>query len=148
MGHFPINEPILAAARCLNPQKQHNKSGLERVRRLILELLDVIGESHVKRSLGFKNESKYDIIDEIKRQFKEYQTELIPDDFKEPQQKVHSRQNQESYWQKAYKQLQMPLESTDDDKNNCLRVDTFWYKVRMVCEIESFHFLNSKTYIE
>ena len=39
-----------------------------------------------------KNATKYEMIDEIKRQYKEFQTELIPEDFAVAPPKVRKRE--------------------------------------------------------
>ena len=53
------------------------------------------------------------MIDEIKRQYKEFQTELIPKDFAVAPPKVTERQTQVSYWRNTYTKLQMPLDDTE-----------------------------------
>ena len=56
------------------PNKRTNKYGLERVEGLIWTLADVVGETQVIKAVGFRNSAiKFKIIDEIKRQFQEYQ---------------------------------------------------------------------------
>ena len=118
----------MADARCLNPIERQSKFGPDRIKRLVTTFIEVAGEKLVSKALCFhdKNVTKYEIIDEIKRQYKEYQTEVIPENFAVTPPKVKERQNQQSYWRNAYKQLNMPLDDTCDSSE---RIDCYWVKV-------------------
>ena len=74
MEHLPIKEQTLADARCVNCLTIERVERVERVEGLISTLTDVVGETQVIKRLGFRNSAtKFKIIDEIKRQFQEYQ---------------------------------------------------------------------------
>ena len=46
-------------------------------------MIDVVGESQVVSTLGFRNSSiKFEVIDESKRKFQEYQAEVAADECK------------------------------------------------------------------
>ena len=136
LDHFPINQQVLADARSLNPHDRLNKNGAERVKRLMKELLDVVGEKNVNRALHFKDENatKYEMMDEVKRQYKEYQLETIPPEFTivNADADAKSTHLQFSYWENAYKQLQMP--DVGESKTNQVeeRVDRYWVKVEEI----------------
>ena len=91
----------------------------------------MVGEKLVNEALCCKekNATKYEMIDEIKRQCKEFQTELIPEDFAVAPPKVRERQIQVSYWRNAYSKLQMPLDDTEKPTENC--IDCYWSKVEI-----------------
>ena len=106
MEHLPINEQILAEACCLSPSELLKKYALEHFRRLTSALIDVVRVTKVISTIGFRNNStKFEVIYDTNRQFLEYQTKAIPDECKESQPKVQSRQNQQSYSREAYSQL-------------------------------------------
>ena len=86
------------------------------------------GERLTLKALCFKEDvTKYEMIDEIKRQYTEYQTEVIEEDSTVPP-IVRARDKQQSYWRKAYSRLDMPL---DDAGDRSERIDCYLLRVRI-----------------
>lgn len=117
LDHLPVDEQIIADARCLNPTKQKNKHGVERVGMLASSLWSAVEEGYVKKAFNWKEFSKYVVVDEIKWQFKEYQTETIPEEFcKVCKSDKAKKKPGQSYWKQAYFQLQMPRKSAEEEQ--------------------------------
>ena len=89
------------------------------------------GKKLVNEALCFKekNATKYEMVDEIKRQYKEFQTELILEDFAVASPKVRGRQTQVSCWRNAYSKLQMPLDDTEKPTEG--HTVCYWSKIEI-----------------
>ena len=105
---------------------------------LASSFLSVVGEGYVKKAFSWKEEfSKYVVVDEIKRQFKEYQKEKIPEEFcKICKADNVEKKPRQSYWNQAYLQLQMPTESAEEEEYLCL--NDYWVKVFEIKSSPSF----------
>ena len=77
--------------------------------------------------LLFLDESKQDISDSVRREWTEYQTEIISEGFymKQDTDKFNSRE-QPSYWREAYGVAGVEYQV---EKSKFIRIDKYWLKV-------------------
>ena len=77
--------------------------------------------------LLFLDESKNDILDSVRRQWTEYQTEVISEDFymKQDTDKFNSR-DQPSYWRDAYGVAGVEYQA---EESKFIRIVKYWLKV-------------------
>jgi hypothetical protein len=72
----------------------------------------------------------HDLIDVIRQEFTEYQTEVVTEDFylETKSDSVEPKRKQPSYWREAYGIA--GIEWTEDENNsNYRRIDDYWLKV-------------------
>lgn len=77
---LPLDNQILVDVKLLNPINRTKKSGHKGIERLAKKVLDILGDAAVKK-IFFSKYDRYSIIDMIKKEFLEYQTEILPKDF-------------------------------------------------------------------
>ena len=100
---------------------QKSKSGPACVGRLMESVIHASGEQTVRSAFQLDvSLNRFGMIDEIKRQFKEYQTEIIPDDFFKAtgtQMEKCKARKETSYWKGAY-------------ANIGIKIENYWLQVR------------------
>ena len=110
---------------------QKSKSGPACVGRLMESVIHASGEQTVRSAFQLDvSLNRFGMIDEIKRQFKEYQTEIIPDDFFKAtgtQMEKCKARKETSYWKGAYANIGIEIEK---EKDMPFRLDNYWLQVR------------------
>lgn len=108
---------------------RHLANGSHGVTRLTLEVAAALGDDLMRKVFKIDSSiTKFDLADIIKREFKEYQTEIISESmYLKEKQTVTKKKPQHGYWAKAYEIV--GVEEAGKDENELIRVDQFWLKV-------------------
>lgn len=97
---LPINSSILEKCKFLDPRKRHESGSLNTIASLVAELCTPLKGVLGKLFPGCS--SKEDVVDGIKTEWREYQTEVIPDNYFMVSNGVTSGWKQVSYWEYAF----------------------------------------------
>ena len=106
------------------------KNAQNAIGKLTIKIANALGETAIRNV--FKTDgSKFQVCDIVKKEFAEYQTEVIPESFYlVPKKDVAGRQ-QNSYWDQAYREAGIYLKIEEEESGSC-RVDDYWFKVQSI----------------
>ena len=132
LKNLPLDDSVLKSAKCLHPDNRQKKSSLKSISLLAQAVIKALGDDAMHEAFNLKREkTKYDLIDMIRDQFQQYQTENIPESFYklEEEPKKHTYKQRSSYWKQAYEIAGICDDDVDENDGQFKRIDDYWLQI-------------------
>ena len=131
---LPIDNLILKDAKFFGHSVRHESGAVNAISRLTLNVASALGDSFYRIFHREAESTKYDLVDIVKRQLMEYQTEIIPEHFYLEDQST-SHRVQPSYWRAAYGIAGVEL-ATKDEESSLKSIDEYWTQIHKIVNKE------------
>ena len=132
---LPIDNRILKDAKFFGHSVRHESGTVNAISRLTLNVASALGDSFHRLFHLEAESTKYDLIDIVKRQLMECQTEIIPEHFYLKDQQSTSHCVQPSYWRAAYGMAGVEL-ATKDEESSLKSIDEYWTQIHKIVNEE------------
>ena len=128
-----IEEQFLMDANSLSPHTRQSNDSMKTSLRLTVDVSEVLGKKALQQIFHFKaDQTKFDLIDQVKREFLQYQLDEIPVEY---YQKAESSENvgrkRPSYWKEAHSHSGIEMQ---ENETNQKPIDGYWRKVSLMTD--------------
>lgn len=132
--NLPITCRLLKSAKCLHPAERQKTSSLNSISYLAQSVAKALGEESMKNCFNLKDgKNSFDLIDIIRKEFMEYQTEVIPESYsviESTEERKRSGAMKDGYWKRAYSIAGIDMDDLiNDDTSDLKRIDDYWLAV-------------------
>ena len=137
LNNLPLDDNVIKSAKCLHPENRHQKSALTNISYLAQVVIKALGDDAMHEAFHLeKDKTKYDLIDKIRSQFQQYQTEKIDESFYKYDEtpKKHTYKQKTSYWKEAYGIAGIYDDGDNDNDGFFKRLDDYWITVSEILD--------------
>ena len=141
LTNLPFADKVIKNAKCLHPENRHSKSSLNSISYLAQVVVKALGDDAMRKAFDLpEGQTKYDLIDKIRAQYQEYQTENISESLykhieTEKKSDKPTFKQRTSYWKEAYEIAGILDLETENKDVGLKRLDDYWVAISELCDV-------------